>query len=76
MRPITTADDSCFSCAFWAGVKVNRETDRRVTFTGQCRKQAPVMQADGTAGWPATAPTDWCAVYERGQTPEEAQRFL
>jgi hypothetical protein len=76
MRPVTTEDQSCFSCAFWAGVTPNRESERRVVFTGQCRKNAPVLLADGTAGWPATAAEDWCAAYERGQTPSEAQRFL
>lgn len=76
MRPLTTENQSCFSCAFWAGVQPQRIDDRNVVFNGQCRKNAPVLMPDGSAGWPNIGANGWCAVYEQGQTPNEAQRFL
>lgn len=76
MRPVNTENESCMSCRFWAGVQPTRVEENRVVFNGQCRKTAPIMKPDGTAGWPATVSTDWCAAYEQGQTPDEVRRFL
>lgn len=76
MRNLETQNESCLSCRFWANVKPVKTTDERVIFIGQCRKASPTANADGSATWPAIAGDEWCAEYEQGTTPNEAQRFL
>lgn len=76
MRNVDTQHESCLSCKFWATVKVMRSPNDAVSFIGKCKKNAPIVGADGAAVWPTTDAEDWCASYEQGTTPNEAKRFL
>ena len=73
MRSSDTAQESCLSCRFWAGVGA-APADK--TLSGQCRKHTPTAGVGAVAVWPKTAATDWCAEYQVGATPNEATRLL